>query len=617
MLEGAAGRVAAEGLLPPHLRDPKREWTIPQMREVLTQLAIGDPKKYPEVVQGLLELGRTGASLSTGFNFGLDDLSPTQAYNRYVKEVQKLANQYMAQKGDMTEQDQEFASKLPELNAKYFAELENELKEKGNPVYTVVKTKIRGNPTTLKRFFLGDGVYADPWNRFIPYPIENNFSKGMSPAEYWASLYGSKQGIVTTKLAPADAGFIYKQLAQLAHRLLVIKRRGPRVGYMRGMPVPTDDSDNIGAVLAQSVGGYPEGTVITRKVLDRLLSKNIKNILVRSPIAGGPPDGVYAEDVGAREGHFPALGTLVGLEAAQAFGERVSQSSVGKKHQGMLAGYNVRPAEIISQLINVPKKYSGGAAHAETDGRITKIMESPAGGYYIHVNDVPHYVPANVDILVKKGDIVEAGDILSGGMPNPAKITEKKGIGEGRKYFTDLFVKTFRDIGLTAHRRNAELIARGLIDYVQFDKPYRDYLPGEIVSYSALEHLWTPRKDSEYVSPSRAQDMFLETPVLHYTIGTRITPSVIKTLQDYKIDKIRVHREPPPLSPVMLRAMDVVRYDPDFFAKLFGSYQKRSLQEAAAYTGQSTLYNTTSFVPSLAEGLYFGKKWPQEVLKRK
>ena len=34
--------------------------------------------------------------------------------------------------------------------------------------------------------------------------------------------------------------------------------------------------------------------------------------------------------------------------------------------------------------------------------------------------------------------------------------------------------------------------------------------------------------------------------MLHYTIGTRVTPAVRDTLVKYKFDKIKVHPEPPP-----------------------------------------------------------------------
>jgi len=618
MIQGPAGKVALETSLPPELRDFSRVWTADTTKKVLTHVALQDPDRYPDVANDLLQLGRIGASHSGAYPFSLNELVPSPILQEYRQDVEKLVKTYLSKKSGMDTQDSEFGMKLYELTNKYYDKVVKDLESRDNPVYKVVAAKIRGNPMILKRFFLSEGTYGDTWGRPIPYPIYNNFAVGMSPSEYWASAYGSKQGIVTTKLAPGDAGYIYKQMAQLAHKLMVIKNKGKEVGRFRGMPVKltggSDDEDNIGAILAVPVAGFQAGTVITPAVLEKLRSKKIDEIVVKSPIAGGPPEGLYAESVGVRGGDFPQPGALVGLEAAQALGERISQSSVGKKHQGAVVGGISSATETIQRLLNPPKNYPGGAAHATVDGKVTNITKAPAGGYYVYVGSQAHYVPFGAEVKVKIGNTVEAGDVLSSGLPNPSLIIQYKGIGEGRRYFTDLFTETLRSFGFSVHRRNVEIISRGLINFVQFNKSYGKYLPGDLVPYNMLEHYWKPRSGSEEKRIDSAAGMYLEEPVLHYTVGTRITPSVLNTLKRHKIDKVLVHSEPPPFSARTVRAVDVVLNDPDWLVKLFGSYQKRSLQEAAAYGGLSQKYINLSFVPALAEGKEFGKKWPQEVL---
>lgn len=614
MIEGPAGKLAIYLTLPEDSRDPSLIWDSKTTSNILTELAAKHPDQYGQIVDNLSEVARIGATYSGGFSFGLQDLRPTNAYTEYVNElvgrVRKLVDEKPADK-----QDEELAKKISEINDSYFKKVEEELDKSENPVYVLAKTKIRGNPVTVRRIAHAESAYLDSWGRPIPYPILHNFSIGLDPAEYWASSYGSKEGIVTTKLAPGQAGYIYKQLARTAHRLIVTKFNGEEVGDFRGMPISTEDDQIVGAFLALPAGGFPKDTLITPAVLQKLRSQGIEEVVIRSPISGGPADGIYGIQVGAHGGGVPAPGTLVGIEAAQALGERISQSSVGKKHQGTVKGGVGSISKAVDMVLNTPKNFVGGAAHATLDGRVTRVEDAPAGGSYVYVNNVAHYVAPGRGILKKIGDTVEAGDVLSEGLPNPELITKYKGIGEGRRYFARQLLDIFRSGGLAVHRRNTELIARALINYVRFDRNFKEYTEGDIVKYDQLEHSWVPREGSVALDVSQARGMYLERPVLHYTIGTRITQSVIEKLRKYNISKIIVNKEPPPFSLEMISAKDVILFDQDWMTRLFGAYQKRTLLEAAAYGGVSEKYKTTSFVPSLAEAVYFGKRWPKEIIE--
>ena len=116
-----------------------------------------------------------------------------------------------------------------------------------------------------------------------------------------------------------------------------------------------------------------------------------------------------------------------------------------------------------------------------------------------------HYVPVGTDITVKPGQMVEAGDLLTAGIPVPAQIVQHKGIGEGRRYFADSFRKAYQDAGLPADRRNVEILARGLIDHVRLTKEHEHYIPDDVVSYTRLEKAYRPREGHEILPPKRAR----------------------------------------------------------------------------------------------------------------
>jgi hypothetical protein len=306
---------------------------------------------------------------------------------------------------------------------------------------------------------------------------------------------------------------------------------------------------------------------------------------------------------------MPGRGEQVGLQAAQALSEPLSQAQLAAKHSGGVVGQEkaVGGFQGINQLVQVPETFRGGAAHSEADGIVQRIELAPAGGSYVYVNNQQHYVPQNYEIKVKKGERVEAGDVLSEGVPNPYIITKHKGIGEGRRYFINAMRDAMGGAGLRANRRNLEILARGLINHVRLTDEMGDNVADDIVPYTTLEHTHQPREGHKDVSPDRAVGMYLERPVLHYTIGTKVRPSVVQTLKDYGIESVTAHTDPVAFEPEMIRGMASLQHDPDWQTRMYGSGQKSSLLDAVHHGGSSTPLGT-SFVPGLAKAVNFGQE---------
>lgn len=285
----------------------------------------------------------------------------------------------------------------------------------------------------------------------------------------------------------------------------------------------------------------------------------------------------------------------------------VSNSS---KHAGGVAGASSLKAvsgfDHIQSLVQVPKMIKGGATHAEIDGQVQSIEPSDAGGYHIRINGKDHYVGQGFGLKVKPGDVVEAGDTISDGIPNPAEIVKHKGIGEGRRYFIDAFRNAYKGAGLKNHRRNIELLSRGLINHVKLEDEINGYVPDDIVPYSHLESTYEPREGFKTVQPKAAVGHYLERPYLHYSIGTKIRPSMLPMFDKFGVKEIDTHPEPPPFSPVMVRGMDNLGYDPDFMTRMLGSGLKGSLLDSV-HRGSVSDEHGTSYVPSLAKAIDFGR----------
>ena len=279
------------------------------------------------------------------------------------------------------------------------------------------------------------------------------------------------------------------------------------------------------------------------------------------------------------------------------------------KHQGGVAGATKGQEGFptIDRLLSIPEEFTGGATHALHDGRVDNITQAPQGGHYIHVKGVAHYVPPDYTINVKVGDPVEAGDPMTDGIPNPALLTEHKHIGEARKRFVDTFMNVATNAGFKPHRRNVELIATGLINHVRLEQEMDSHAPGDVVSYSHVENHYTPRDDHEVLEPKRAVGKYLEAPVLHYTIGTRIKPSMLPLMSKYGVTKLTVHNDPPPFTPVMIRSHDTPSYDEDWTSQMLGSGLEKSLLSSVHRGAVADPYGT-SYVPALVQGVDFGTK---------
>ena len=614
MRSATVGQFLVNETLPEELRDYERVLDKRGLNDLLREVAQKHPDRYKDISFALNEVGREGAQESGSFSFGLRHLKTSKAADKTRKRIRDRLTKILSRADlDDTQTSEAIIRAVgSEMKPQQEAIMEEALAD-NNPLAMQVLAGARGNPMNLSSLLGSDLLYADHRDEPLPIPVLRSYSEGLSPEEYWAGTYGARKGITATKFATQDAGFLSKQLNQVAHRLVVTENDYEDEGQQkirRGVPVDTDDSDNEGALLAADTGPYKRNTVITPKIRKHLKRLGKKRILVRSPMVGGSPaGGVYARDVGVREkGTLPGRGEQVGLQAAQALSEPLSQAQLAAKHSGGVAGEEeaVGGFKHINQLIQVPKKFKGGAAHTTMDGTVQRIEEAPAGGYFVTVDDVPHYVGVGYGLKVKKGDKVEAGDIISEGFPNPSIVTKYKGVGEGRRYFVSAYRDAMKGAGLSPHRRNIELLSRGLINHVRLTEEYKDNVPDDVIPYSTLEHKWKPRSGARSVTPKQAVGKYLERPVLHYTIGTKVRPSMLADLKEFEIDNVDVHDEPPPFEPEMIRGMYSLQHDPDWMTRMYGSGLKKSLLEGAR-RGAVSEERGTSFVPSVSRSVDFGR----------
>ena len=623
-MQTTVGQILVNDALPPRFRDYERVMDSKGIETVLQEIAREAPEEYAEVTKRLMDVGNA-AAFDTGTTIRMSDLKPAYDKRPLLQALDMAESKIRADKTLSDAQKSEMIEKLyDKANSTIMDETYNAELARKNQLALQVASKARGNKTQLAAFISTPGTYSDPSGKMVPMFIRHSYAEGLTPAEYWAGSFGARTGVVSTKTATAKGGAFGKLLSASAIAQVVTEED---CGTEGGLPVKVDDDDNIGAVLARPAGGYDAGTVITKNVLSDLRKdKRHDEIVVRSPVTCGCKDGVCSRCAGIREtGGFPPIGYNLGTNAASAFAERITQSGLNVKHQGkILEGKgSYQGFEMISSLAKVPKVFPDKAVLSTVDGTVSKIEDAPQGGKYIIVTDKHgeesrHYVSPGYDIDVKVGQELEAGDQMSDGVIDPSELVKYKGIGEGRRYWATRFTKAIRDSGMAANRRNAEVLARTVMNTVRLNNEDEagEGLPGDVVTYTRWSDGFKPRKTSAIVAPTVSSiGKYLEQPVLHYTIGTRITPSVIKTMKKFKVDKMMVNDTAPDVTPFMERIEDSNAEKGDWIARLGTTYLKSRLQEDVARGAQSRLHSTEPY-PGIAKGIEFGD-WGQPLSKNK
>lgn len=346
--------------LPEDLRDYNRVLDKKALTDLLREVAQKHPESYRDVSHKLLMIGKDGSQQSGGWSFSLEHLRKSKAAQKIQERISsKLVSILGDNRLTAKQREEQIVRAIGTEMKTQQDEVFNEALQQKNPLAMQILSGARGNRMNLTSLLGSDLLYADHHDRPIPVPILHSYSQGLKPSEYWAATYGARRGVLATKFAVQEAGYLAKQLNQLAHRLVVVDRDDEEEDTsIRGLPMDLDDPDNEGALLAADAGPYKRNTVLTPQIIRELQRSGLKRVLLRSPITSRSPDGVYARDVGVREtGRLPGRGTQVGLAAAQAISEPLSQGTLSAKHSGGVSGEEkaLSGFQRINQLIQSPK----------------------------------------------------------------------------------------------------------------------------------------------------------------------------------------------------------------------------------------------------------------------
>ena len=592
------------------LPDKYKEWADRELGkkevvELTTLLAKEDPDAYVDILQALQQIGedtvtRYGREAALSFSDSMPS-KKVQALNRQLKQlIGSVVND-----PKLTEEQKE--NKIKDLGYKYTQKASDAVFEdqdsRGTALAAQIKSGSRGNKTQLMQLMFGNMMMKDALNRDIPYIHTDPFVFGTSPMAYWVSASSGRKGMYDVQAATGQAGYLGKQVTNVTHDVIIEKDDCGTKDT--GVPFKAADPQNIGRVLLRPFHKHPAGEVVDAKMVAE--ADDDEEMILRTPMTCRCANGVCAKCNGlAESGRFPGIGEYVALNSARAFVEPITQQGISSKHGSGIGGKKVEDPDgedqptgfpAIERMFQAQQEFPGGAVLAPVDGIVTSIRPAAQGGNYITVGAQTLYCNPNRTFRVKVGDKVTAGDVLTNGVPNPAEVVGYKGLGQGRIYYMNKLNEVLKKAGFGIERSNLESYSRAAINKVRItsEDGYRSWLPGDVVNYSDIAADYQPRDNAVKVRPDKAVNKYLESPVLFYSIGTKITPDVAKNLQKYGFNDITVSPDPPPFKSEYMRPAAALQNDKHWLPRMAGERLRDSLFDAARRE-MTDSYDSTSYV---------------------
>ncbi len=295
----------------------------------------------------------------------------------------------------------------------------------------------KGGFSTISQLAGMRGLMADPSGRIIPLPIRSNFREGLTALEYFISTHGARKGLADTALRTADAGYLTRRLVDIAqdviineydcgtHEGLWIRKADDVAGqalsnriFSRLVAERVLDP-NTGEVLAE----YND--VIDHKLAIKIAAAGVTEVKLRSPMTCELTHGIcskcYGLDLG--RGDMVALGSAVGIVAAQSIGEPGTQLTLRTFHTGGVASAGSSDITTglprVEEIFEARKMPKGEAVVAEISGVVSILLSEK----YTDLREVKvehsemvhdeYSIPDEWKFVVKDESEIKVGDVLA------------------------------------------------------------------------------------------------------------------------------------------------------------------------------------------------------------
>jgi DNA-directed RNA polymerase subunit beta' len=514
IFETSVGRLLFNSILPNDFAYVNDEMNQKRLSSLVDELILHyGIDSTPKVLDKIKEFGFKYSTIS-GTTWGLDNVKVPLDKPKIIEKGKKLEEEIISQWRDGLLSEEEKYQKIIESWTHTKKDLEKILPDTldyNSSTYDIFTSGARGNMSSLTQMTGMIGLIQNNQGKTLEFPIIPCYYEGLSPIEYFVITHGARKGASDTALNTAKAGYLTRRLVDVAQDVVITEEDcGTKEGKMvrkenisgieiplskniRGRVLATDLKDKEGKVL------YKRGFLITKEEAYNIEGAEFEEVFVRSPLTCKTIHGLcqmcYGLDLGRN--NLVEKGEAVGIIAAQAIGEPGTQLTLRTFHAGGVAGTDIttglpRVEEIFERRI--PKN---PAVVSQTDGEVFEIKDKDGKEKIIKVlsdtkvdgksNEIEYVAPFRRIPIVKVGDRVAKGELLTDGSANIAEIFKYGGKDVVEEYIIREINKVYELQSASISRKHTEIIVRQMFSRRKIkDAGETNFSTGDIVENTAF-----------------------------------------------------------------------------------------------------------------------------------
>lgn len=491
LFETTVGRILFNDMLPADYPFINKEIDRKKLSGIMDDLIIShEMKEIPPILDRIKAFGFKYATHS-GTTWGIDDVVIPEGKSEVISKAKVKSEEVTNQFNEGLLTDDERLRKNIEIWHKAKNDVEKlipgSLNRMGS-VYDMVNSGARGSYSQITQMAGMKGLIASTSGETIEFPILSCSKEGLTPIEYFITTHGSRKGLTDTALNTAKAGYLTRKLFVVAQDVMVneddcgtkdsivIKKQ-----TASGINIPL--SKNIrGRVLAEDLVGvdgkvlFKKNHLLTKQEAVKIEEAGVLSVRVRSPLSCKSIRGVcvqcYGVDLGKNK--LVEIGEAVGTVAGQAIGEPGTQLTMRTFHAGGTASVGGDITQGLPRVEEIFEKRrpKNPAVVATVDGTITEVkdlgkekiikvmpeMEDRAKGK--KASEVEYLFHVKRTTLVKVGDQVHKGDLLTDGSADIDEVFDNGGAEKAKDYVIGEIAKIYELQGETVARKHIEIIVR-------------------------------------------------------------------------------------------------------------------------------------------------------------
>jgi DNA-directed RNA polymerase subunit beta' len=478
------------------------------------------------LLDDMKDLGFKHLTLS-GLSWGMADVPDLPGKDELLSETQIKVDEVQTQYNEGLLTNDERHSQVIQLwtEAKdTIFQMSQKALDPAGSVSAMITSGARGAWGQVTQMIGMKGLVTNPSGEIIELPVKGNFKKGFDVLEYFISTHGARKGLSDTALRTANAGYLTRRLVDVAQDVIISQKDcGDTEGLLITPAIAKSQAQSFedkiaGRVALEDVKKpgtrkiiVKAGEIIGTQAVAEIIEEGVQEVRIATILTCHIPKGTCQKCYGLDLGYNKpvALGTAVGIIAAESIGEPGTQLTMRTFHTGGVASsdditqglprveevFEVRPPKKKAILADVAGVVSIHRQEVDKDGepvprgqRLLRIIsDEPIDNPDADGNIREHIVPPGYALNVKDGDKVVVGQALSDGSYDLQQYFRLAGRLAAQQYIMGEIQYIYSSQGQKVNDKHIEIIARQLFSraFVR-DSGDTDLLPGEIVEKAQL-----------------------------------------------------------------------------------------------------------------------------------